>query len=167
MSDSKESKFERLVINADLLEATPTANGLWHWILASPLLLFIAWNWIAIADTLSPIPYTFVNILLSGAAFIFLFVLPIGNLGFLIVSAFPQIFHNAGWELQPREIHPIEQTYSAKYQYHKRARATTNWPRIMMRAAQGWVYWEIFAIFAGALLMIPLFLSVSQFGFGQ
>lgn len=167
MSDSNEAKFERLEVDADLLEATPTANGLWHWILASPILLFIAWNWIALADTFSPIPYMWVNIVLSGLAFIFLFVLPVGNLGFYIVSLFPRLFHNAGWELQPRKFYPEERMYTAKIHYHDRARATTNWPRIMMRAAQGWVYLEIFAIFAGALMMIPLFLSVSQFGFGQ
>jgi len=167
MSDSGKPKFERLQIDADLLEATPSANGLWHWILASPLLLFLAWNWIAIADTLSPLPWMWVNIVLSGIAFIVLLVLPLGCVGFWIVSAFPQIFHHAGWELQPRETYPVERMYSAKFTYQDRARATTNWPRIFMRAAQGWVYLEIFAIFAGAILLIPLFLSVTQFGFGR
>jgi len=167
MSNSEETKFEQLQIDADLLEATPSANGLWHWILASPLLLFIAWNWIAIADTLSPIPWMWVNIVLSGIAFIALLVLPLGNLGFLVVSMFPRIFQHAGWELQPRETYEIERMYSAKYTYLKRARATTNWSRIFLRAAQGWVYLEIFVIFAGAILMIPLFWSASQFGFGS
>ena len=36
-----------------------------------------------------------------------------------------------------------------------------------MRAAQGWVYLEIAAIFIGAIAMIPIFFSVSEFGFGR
>jgi hypothetical protein len=36
-----------------------------------------------------------------------------------------------------------------------------------MRAAQGWVYLEIAAIFIGAIAVIPLFFSALDFGFGQ
>jgi hypothetical protein len=38
---------------------------------------------------------------------------------------------------------------------------------VWIRAAQGWVYLEIIAIFVGAIAMIPLFFSAVDFGFGQ
>ncbi len=47
------------------------------------------------------------------------------------------------------------------------ATAPRPWPRLWLRAAQGWVYWEIFVILAGALVAIPLFYSAMDFGFGS
>ena len=39
--------------------------------------------------------------------------------------------------------------------------------RRWLRAAQGWVFLEITAIFVGAVAMVPLFFSATEFGFGQ
>jgi hypothetical protein len=53
------------------------------------------------------------------------------------------------------------------YRYQARHWAANRWSRAWLRAAQGWVYLEIIAILLGAIVMIPLFFSAVEFGFGQ
>jgi hypothetical protein len=43
---SGAAKVERRQVPADLIEATPGNNGLWQWLLASPLLLLLGWTWV-------------------------------------------------------------------------------------------------------------------------
>ena len=162
-----ETKLERPTYDADLIEATPSYGGLGHWILASPTILFLAWNWIALIDTLEPTGYSWLNILIAGILLIGLIILPFGYAAHWIITAMPRLFQRAGWELVPRETVPLKQVYTAHYVYCSKQRARTSWNRVWMRCAQGWVYLEIFIIFAGAILMVPLFFSASEFGFGR
>ena len=159
--------IERPTVDADLIEATPIYGGLGHWILASPMILFLAWNWIALIDALGPTAYGWLNILLASILFLLLIILPFGYAAHWLITALPRLFQRAGWELLPRQKVPLEVQYTARYIYRSKERAQTNWSRIWMRCAQGWVYLEIATIFAGALLLVPLFFSVSDFGFGR
>ncbi len=59
------------------------------------------------------------------------------------------------------------EAYTVRYSLRQRHRALTTWRHLWLRAAQGWVYWEIFVILAGALVAIPLFFSAMDFGFGR
>ncbi|MEM7132422.1 MAG: hypothetical protein AAF702_39330 [Chloroflexota bacterium] len=160
-------KIERLKVDVDLLEVTPTAGGLWHWMLASPALLFLAWNWIALLDALRVTNWSWLNILIGCVTFIVVWVLPLGYAAHWLVTAFPRIFQAAGWEEIPREEIADTKFYMAQRIYKDRERASTNWNRVWLRVAQGWVYLEIFGIFLGVILMAIIFFSVLQFGFGQ
>lgn len=153
--------------DADLVEATPAAGGLWHWILASPALLFLAWNWIALLDTINFTGNSSLNILLGCISFIALIVLPLGYLAHRFVTGMPRLFQAAGWEIKPRKEIPEAELFTTRYTYRDKQRSATSWHRIWLRTAQGWVYLEIAAIFIGAILLIPLFFSALQFGFGQ
>ena len=166
-ADMTEAKVERRRVQANLIEATPSAGGLWHWILASPALLFLLWSWISLFGFFSPLALPAVNIGLGAIIFIVAIVLPFGYLAHRAITALPWLFQNAGWEIYPLEPVREAEKYLVRYDVQERQRATTNWSRIWMRAAQGWVFLEIAAIFAGAILMIPLFFSAVQFGFGR
>ena len=159
--------FIRRKIPARLIETTPDADGLWYWVMASPLLLFIAWLWVDLFAYISPLSSYGINIVLGLIFFLALVVLPAGYLAHLCVTAFPGLFQHAGWDVQPLEhVAPAEQ-YMVRYIYQTRHRTQNSWSRTWMRSAQGWFYLEIAAIFAGALLVIPLYLSAVEFGFGQ
>lgn len=157
----------RRQVAADLFETTPASGGLMHWLLASPLLLFVAWAWIDLFAHFSPIPYYWVDALLGLVLLVALVVLPLGVGAFWLVTSFPRLFQHAGWDLQPLEPVAEAEAYLVRYRYQTRHRAATTWGRTWLRAAQGWVYIEIAAIFVGAVAMIPLFFSASDFGFGQ
>ena len=85
----------------------------------------------------------------------------------MIITALPSLFRHAGWDVSPLEEVPEAQQYTAQYTYQQRHRAKTSFSRIIMRAGQGWVYIEMALIFIGAIAMIPIFFSVSEFGFGR
>jgi hypothetical protein len=164
--ENSETKFVRRQVPADLVEATPAWGALGHWVLASPLLIYLAWFWIDLFTLFSPLPY-WINLLLGLLVYVGLLVLPLGYLAHRFVLFLPRLFHNAGWDIEPLEPVKLAEQYMVRYQYKQRHWATNNWPRAWMRAAQGWVYLEIAAILIGALVLIPIFFSVTEFGFGR
>lgn len=157
----------RREVAADLVETTPAAGGLMHWLLASPMLLFIAWAWVDLFAHFSPIPNYWVDALVGLALMIGLVVLPLGVGAFWLVTSFPRLFQHAGWDVQLLEPVREAEAYTVRYVYQSHRRAATTWGRTWLRAAQGWVYIEIAAIFVGAVVMIPLFFSATEFGFGR
>jgi len=160
-------KFIRRTVQADLIEATPGNFALGQWVLASPFLLFLAWLWVDLAHLISPLEYRFVNVFIGALLYLLLIVLPVGLLTHRLILFFPRIFQHAGWDVQPLEHVKPEEIYMVHYRYNKRHWADPSWQRMWLRAAQGWVYLEIVAIFVGAIVMIPLFFSAVEFGFGQ
>jgi hypothetical protein len=152
-------------VPADLVEATPVALG--QWLLASPLLLFLAWLWVDLFALYSPIPWYWLDTLLAAALFAFLVVLPLGVGAHALVTAAPALFQKAGWDVQPLEPVAEREQYLVRYIPQRRHRAATTWGRLWLRAAQGWVYLEIFVILAGAVAAVPLFFSALDFGFGR
>ena len=162
-----EVEHGRRVAQAELTETTPSAGAALHWALASPLLLFVTWFWVDFFTYYSPVQGYALDVLLSIGALLLLIVLPLGALAHRLVTSLPGLFHHAGWDVQPLEAVAREEQYTVRYAYRRRNRAESAWRRWWMRAAQGWVYLEIGVIFAGALLMIPMFLSASRFGFGR
>lgn len=142
-------------------------GGLMHWLLASPLLLFVAWAWIDLFAHYSPLPNYWLDALLGLLLMVGVVVLPLGVAAFWLVTSFPGLFQHAGWDVQPLEPVREAEAYWVRYVYRTRQRAANTWGRAWLRAAQGWVYIEIAVIFVGAVAMIPLFFSASEFGFGQ
>ncbi|HXF60427.1 MAG TPA: hypothetical protein VNK95_02350 [Caldilineaceae bacterium] len=163
----KGGRAPRRQVAADLVETTPESGGLFHWVLASPMLLFIAWVWVDLFAHFSPIPNYWVDALLGLALMVLWLVLPAGTAAFWLVTSLPRLFHHAGWNVQPLEPVTEAEAPWVRYVYRRRLRAKSGWRRIWLRAAQGWVFLEIAAIFAGGVLMIPLFFSAVEFGFGQ
>lgn len=161
---TQNEKPERRRVPADLLEATP--NGAGYWLLASPFIIFLLWFWLDLFAPLSPLP-NFIDWFLGVAAFLFLIILPFGLVAHRLITSFPRLFGHAGWDLEPLEPVSEQEMYLVRYTYRDRYRAPNNWRRAWLRAAQGWVYLEITAIFVGAVLMVPIFFSVSEFGFGR
>lgn len=155
---------ERRTVTADLLESTPNALG--YWLLASPLILFLLWVWLDLFAHYSPLPRP-VDWVIGVAIFALFFILPLGYLAHRLVTSLPRLFHHAGWDLEPLEPISEREMYLVRYRYGDKYRAPNSWRRAWVRAAQGWVYLEIMSIFAGAILMIPIFFSVSEFGFGR
>jgi hypothetical protein len=154
-------------IPADLVETMPENGALFHWMLASPMLIFVAWLWVDLFAHYSPLPSYGLDAVLGLAIFVFVVVLPLGVGAFYLVTAVPRLFSHAGWDVQPLEPVSEEEMHMVRYQYQSRHRAANSWGRAWMRAAQGWVYLEIAAILIGAVVMVPIFFSVSEFGFGQ
>lgn len=154
-------------VPADLVEATPGSGAIGQWLLASPLLIFLAWLWVDLFAHYSPLPWYWLDAVLALVLFAFVIVLPLGVLAHALVTAVPGLFQKAGWDVHPLEPVAEREQYLVRYVAQARHRAPTNWPRLWLRAAQGWVYWEIFVILAGALLAIPLFFSAMDFGFGR
>lgn len=165
--DTQKGRPVRRRVKADLIEATPGNGGISHWVLASPLVLFLGWLWIDLFRYFSPIPWDWLDTILGVTAYIYLVLLPLGYAAHWVVTSLPRPFQHSGWDVQPLE--PVRQAemYSVHYVYMDRHRAERTWTRAWLRAAQGWVYLEIAAIFLAALLMIPIFISASEFGFGQ
>lgn len=165
-SESETTPTRRLVA-ARLTEATPERNGLGQWILASPMLIFVGWLVVDIFAAFSPIPWRWLDIILGSALYLLLMVLPLGVAAHRLITAFPRPFQHSGWDVTPLEPVAPAEIYMVRYTYAEQVRAETTWSRLWLRAAQGWVYLEIAAIFLGAILMIPLFFSVTEFGFGR
>ncbi|MBK8047965.1 MAG: hypothetical protein IPK16_13015 [Anaerolineales bacterium] len=161
------TKVERRQVAADLIEATPGSNGLGFWLLASPMLIFLAWVWTDFFAYVSPIPWRVVDLILALVLMFVVFVLPLGWLAHRLVTAQPRIFQNAGWDVQPLEPVRAEEAYLVHYVAQERHRAPNTWARQILRAAQGWVYLEIAAILLSFIFLIPLFLSAVDLGFGQ
>jgi len=159
------AKIERKTVPADLLEATPGALGMW--LLASPMLIFILWAWVDLFAHYSPAPWYWLDVALGAAIFVFVVVLPLGWLAHRLVTAAPRLFQHAGWDVQPLEPVSEQELYLVRYTYQTRRRAPNTWSRQWLRAAQGWVYLEIAAILLGGVLLIPIFLSAVDFGFGR
>jgi hypothetical protein len=137
----------RREVPALLIEATPSFNGIGYWLMASPILLFLAWLWVDIFAYYSPIPWRWLDWMLGAAVYWFLFVLPAGYAAHRLVTSLPRPFQHTGWDVR----RPAERDRQ----------------RIWLRAAQGWVYLEVAAIFIGFVVMIPLFFSALDFGFGR
>jgi hypothetical protein len=154
-------------VPADLVEATPGSGALGQRLLATPLLLFLAWVWVDLFAHFSPLPWYWLDALLGLAAFALLLVLPLGVLAHAFITALPGVFQNAGWDVQPLEPVAEREQYLVRYVTQARRRAPTTWPRLWLRAAQGWVYLEIFVILGGAVAAVPLFFSAMEFGFGS
>lgn len=154
-------------VPADLVEATPGLGGLGYWLLASPLLLFLAWLWADLFALYSPLPWYWLDAVLGLAIFILVLVLPLGLLAHALITALPWLFQNAGWDVQPLEPVAEREQYLVRYVTQARRRAPTTWRRLWLRAAQGWVYLEIIVILAGAVAAVPLFFSALDFGFGR
>lgn len=158
---------QRRVVPAELIETTPENGALFHWILASPLLGFLAWAWVDLFAYFSPIPFYWVDVVLGLGVFAVLVVLPLGAMAFALVSSLPRLFGHAGWDVQPLEPVREAEQYLVRYRYVGRRRAPFSWSRVWLRAAQGWVFLEIALILGGGVAMIPLFFSASEFGFGR
>lgn len=160
-----ESRPGRKSVPADLHEATPGAAG--QWLLASPLLVFLAWTWLDLFRHYSPIPWLWLDSIIGGGLLLLAVVLPLGLLAHRAVTSLPRLFQNAGWDVHPVEPVRDAEKYLVKYEPRARHRAATTWGRLWLRAAQGWVYLEILVVLLGGLLLIPIFLSASRFGFGS
>lgn len=156
---------ERRIVSADLVEATPSAIG--QWVLASPFIAYLAWMWVDLFVHYSPIPWRWLDTIVALVLLAIVVILPMGLLAHLVITAFPRLFQNAGWELHPLEAVSEREQYLVRYQPRTRTRAVTTWSRLWLRAAQGWVYLEIVAILLGGLLLIPIFMSATDFGFGR
>jgi hypothetical protein len=161
-----EVKYERRTVTADLVESTPGANGLGYWLLASPMILFLVWVWGDVFAYYSPLP-RLLDWIVGILLFVVLFILPLGYLAHRLVTSVPRLVGHAGWDVVPLEPVSEAEQYMVRYAYQDRHRALRTWGRAWLRAAQGWVYLEIIAIFVGAVAMIPLFFSAVDFGFGQ
>lgn len=154
-------------VPADLVETMPENGALFHWVLASPFLIFVAWLWVDLFAHFSPFPNYWIDVILGLVIFAYVVVLPLGVAAFYLVTAAPRLFSHAGWDVQPLEPISESEIHMVRYRYQARHRAPNSWGRAWMRAAQGWVYLEIVAILIGAVVMVPIFFSVSDFGFGQ
>jgi hypothetical protein len=165
--NSESGQPTRREVLADLIEASPENGGLSHWILASPLLLFVAWVWVDLFAHFSPIPFYWLDALLALVILAVLFVLPLGVGAFFLVTSFPRLFSHAGWDVQPLEAVREAEMYTVRYRFQGRHRAPNSWRQAWTRAAQGWVYIEIATILIGGVVMIPIFFSASEYGFGQ
>ena len=161
------AKVERRQVPADLVEATPGSHGLGQWLLASPLLMLLGWTWLDLFAHFSPAPWYWVDVLAGLALFLLVIVLPLGWLAHRLVTAFPRLFQKAGWDVHPLEPVSEAEQYLVQYVPQQRRRAANTWSRTWLRAAQGWVYLEIAAILVAGLMLVPLFFSALDAGFGQ
>jgi hypothetical protein len=154
-------------VPADLVETSPDNGALFHWILASPMLIFVAWLWVDLFAHFSPLPNYWLDAVLGLIVFAFVVVLPLGVGAFYLITSAPRLFSHAGWDVQPLEPISDAEIHMVRYRYQAHHRAANSWRQAWIRAAQGWVYLEIAAILIGAVVMVPIFFSVSEFGFGQ
>ncbi len=164
-SNVKPDKLQRRSVAADLVEGSPGQAG--QWALAAPLIVYLAWLWLDLFVHYSPIAWTLLDAALGLAIFILFVVLPVGLLAHRLVTSFPRLFQNTGWDVVPLEPVRDSEKYAVKYVAQRRTYAPTSQTRIWQRAAQGWVYVEVIVILVGGVLLIPLFLSATRFGFGS
>jgi hypothetical protein len=167
VDDQKKPSAIRRTVDADLVESQPVSAGMGYWVLASPLILFLAWIWIDLFVHYSPIQLYWLDVVLGLGFFVALVILPAGLGAHRLVTAFPKIFQHAGWDVQALEQVDAAEQYTVRYQYHSRHRRPNQWSTLWPRAAQGWVYLEVAAILLGAIVMIPLFFSAAEYGFGR
>ena len=160
-------RVTRREVVADLIEGVPDNGAVSQWVLASPLLLFLAWVWADVFAHFSPIPLYWLDAIFSVIIFVVVAVLPLGVGAFYLVTSLPRLFSNAGWDVQPLEDVSAAEIYMVRYRFRQRHRAPNSWRQAWLRAAQGWVYIEIATILIGGVAIIPIFFSVSEFGFGR
>lgn len=165
--EQEKQPVTRRRVKANLIEATPPSGAIGHWILASPLIVFLGWLWVDLFIFFSPIPWYWLDVIAAVAAFLYLAILPLGYVAHFLITSLPRLFQHSGWDVEPIEPVRREEMYMVRYDYQDRMRAKLTWHRAWVRAAQGWVYLEIVVIFLTALLIIPVFFSVTDFGFGQ
>ena len=130
---SGAAEVERRPVPADLVEATPGNNGLWQWLLASPLLLLLGWTWVDLFAHYSPLPWFWVDLLAGVAVYLLLVVLPLGWLAHRVVTALPVLFQKAGWDVHPLEPVGEAEQYLVQYVPHQRQRAANTWARAWLR----------------------------------
>ena len=161
-----ETKAVRRVVPAELIEATPERGALGHWALASPALIFVAWTWIDLlrGARLTPLPW--LNTTLGVVTFLALVMPILGWLMHRLVLTLPRLFQHAGWDVEPLEPVTTAEQYTVRYRYQRLRWAANSWSRTWLRVAQGWVFLEVAGILLLGLLMIPLFLSATELGFG-
>ncbi len=155
----------RRIVSADFIEATPGAAG--QWALASPFVVFMGWLFVDLFAALVNLHWRWVEVVLAVTIYLCLIVLPLGVLAHRLVTSLPRIFQHAGWDVAPLEPVSEAEQYSVRYRHKALKRAPFTWSRAWLRAAQGWVYLEIFAILGGAIALIPIFISASEYGFGR
>ena len=109
------SKVTMRDVPADLVEATPGAGALGQWLLASPLLIFLAWAWVDLFSHYSPLPWYWLDALLALVLFAFVIVLPLGVLAHALVTAVPSLFQKAGWDVHPLEPVAEREQYLVRY----------------------------------------------------
>ena len=166
-TEVEAKRRERRHVQARLVEATPRANGLGYWVLSAPTVIFLGWLWVDLIAFISPIPSRPLELLFAALVYVVLVILPFGYGAHRLVTAFPRVFQQAGWTVHSLEpLRPAEQ-YTAKYTFVSRTRAATDLRRVLLRVAQGWVYLEIAIVLVGAAVMVPLFFSAVEFGFGR
>ncbi len=68
------SKLTLREVAADLVEATPGSGALGQWLLASPLLIFLAWLWVDLFAHYSPLPWYWFDVVLALPLFALLVV---------------------------------------------------------------------------------------------
>ncbi len=166
-SEVEPKRKGRRRVKAHLIEATPGDGGWVHWVLSAPAICFLGWLWLDLFRILSPIQSRPVDLLLGALAYVVLVLLPFGYGAHRLVTSFPGVFQQAGWTVQPLEPVKPEEQHVVKYVCLTKERAVTDGKRILLRAAQGWVYLEIGAILVSAVAMVPLFFSAVEFGFGR
>jgi hypothetical protein len=96
-----QSKAAYRKVPARLIETTPNANGLFNWILASPMILFMGWLWIDLFAHFDPIPWYWLDAIVGAVLYCLLILLPFGYLAHRLVTALPRLFQHAGWDVQP------------------------------------------------------------------
>ena len=166
-SEVESTKKERRKVQAHLVEATPGAGGWVHWILSAPGICFFGWLWIDLFGLFSPIQSRPLDLFLGALAFVLFILLPLGYGAHRLVTSFPRVFQQAGWTVLPRETVRTEELPGVRYIFATRERGVTDGRRILLRVAQGWVYLEIGAVLVGFVVMVPLFFSAVEFGFGS
>lgn len=159
------TKLERRQVPAKLIEATPNAAG--QWLLAGPLIVFIGWIFLDLFAYVSPIPWRWFDMILGTFVFLGVIVLPFGLAAHRLVTSFPRLFQNAGWDVEPLEAVTYAEIYTVRYIPKESERAGRTWKRMWLRAAQGWVYLEITAILIGFVALGPLYFSALDMGFGK
>ncbi len=166
-SDVVPEKKGRRKVKAHLVEATPRGVAWGHWVLASPAICFLGWLWLDLFGIISPFQSRPVDLLLGAFIYAIFILLPLGYGAHRLVTSFPGVFQQAGWDVEPLEPVKPEEQHIVRYVCITRERAGIDGRRILMRVAQGWVYLEIAAVLAGAVVMVPLFFSAVEFGFGS
>ena len=106
-------------VPADLVEATPGSGAIGQWLLASPLLIFLAWAWVDLFSHYSPLPWYWLDALLALVLFAFVIVLPLGVLAHTLVTAVPGLFQKAGWDgLIAKGQMPVTYEYGNRWMRH-------------------------------------------------
>ena len=139
------TKPVRRTVPAKLMESTPDRRGLGHWALASPMIIYAGWLAVDIFAALSPIPWRWLDLILGTLLYVFLIVLPAGVLAHGLITAFPRLFQQSGWDVIPLERRRPGEDLPGSATIMSSANGPPQLgPGCWLRAAQGWVYLEIY-----------------------